>query len=57
MVFKDSPEKLLVFNQNLQLEISIGLMKKHPSGDPHQINNTEGWYQNVQFGGNLLDPR
>ena len=53
MSFKDSPEKLLVFNQNLQLEISTGLMKKHPSGDPYQINNTERWYHNVPFAGNI----
>lgn len=27
---------------------------KHPTGIAHQINNTEGWYQNVQFGGSVI---
>jgi len=33
---------------------STDLTKKHPSGNLHQISNTEWWYHNVQFGGNVL---
>ena len=25
--------------------------------NPHQINNSQGWYQNVLFGGNVPKPR
>jgi hypothetical protein len=31
-------------------------LKTH-SGIPHQINNSQGWYQNVPFGGGVLNPR
>jgi len=31
-----------------------GNMKKHHPGNLHQISNTEWWYHNVQFGGNVL---
>jgi len=36
-------------------EISTGLTQKCPSGNPHQISNTEGRGQNVQFGGSGLN--
>jgi hypothetical protein len=40
----------------MKSEISTSLMKKHPSGNTHQISNTEGWYQNAKFGGSGLNP-
>ena len=30
---------------------------KTTSGIPHLINNSQGWYQNVLFGGGTLKPR
>jgi len=48
---------VLVLNQNLQLLIFLGKTKKHPSGNPQQINNSKGWYRNVPFGGSVLKPR
>ena len=38
----------------MKQEIFTGITKKHPSGIIHQISNTEGWYQNVQFAGIVL---
>jgi len=37
-------------------EISTGLTKKYHSENPHQISYTQGWGQNVQFGGSGLNP-
>ena len=47
---------LHVLSREMKPEISTGLTKKYPSENPHQINNTEGWYQNAQFGGSGLNP-
>jgi hypothetical protein len=38
------------------MKISIGIHQKIASGTPHQINNSEGWYQNVLFGGGVPKP-
>jgi hypothetical protein len=45
---------LPVLNGKVKLEILTGTTEKHPSGNPHQISNTEGWYQNIQFTGSVL---
>lgn len=45
-----------VLNQNLQLKKRKDITIKHPSENMHQINNTEWWYQNDQFGGSILLP-
>ncbi len=49
-------KRLLVLNQKTQLKIFTGMRKKLPSGIPQQINNTKRWYQNVPFGGTVLNP-
>jgi len=49
-------KRLLVLNQKTQLKIFTGNRKKHPSGIPQQINNSKGGYQNVLFGGTVLNP-
>lgn len=43
-------------SRKMKSKISTALMKKHHPGNLHQISNTEGWYQNVLFGGNVLNP-
>jgi hypothetical protein len=48
-------KRLLVLNQKAQLKIFTGISKKHPSGIPQQINNSEGWYQKVPLGGNVYN--
>ena len=48
-------KRLLVLNQKTQLKIFTGIKEKHPFGIPQQINNSEGWYQNVPFGGNVCN--
>lgn len=48
-------KRLLVSNQKTQLKIFTGIRKKHPPGIPQQINNTKRWYQNVLFGGTVLN--
>ncbi len=48
---------LHVLSKNLQLKKCKDITKKHPSGNPCQINNTEGWYQNLQSAGSILKPR
>jgi len=52
-VMQKVQKRLLVLNQKTQLKIFTGIRKKHPSGIPQQINNSEGWYQNVSLGGNV----
>ncbi len=44
---------------NLKSNINIftGKPLKTTSGIPHQINNSQGWCQNVLFGGGVLKPR
>jgi hypothetical protein len=44
-------------NLNSNMKIFTGKPLKTTSGIPHQINNSQGWYQNVPFGGNVLKPR
>ena len=44
-------------NLKSNMKSSIGIHLKMTSGIPHQINNSEGWYQNVPFGGNVPKPR
>ena len=39
------------------MKISIGILLKLRSGITQQINNSEGWYQNVLFGGSIPKPR
>jgi hypothetical protein len=39
------------------MKIFTGEHLKTHSGIPHQINNSKGWYQNVLFGGSVLNPR
>ena len=48
---------LHVLSENLQLKKCKDRTKKHPSGNPCQINNTQGWYQNLQSAGSILKPR
>jgi len=42
------------FKLENEIENFTGLTKKYHSGNLHQISNTEWWYHNVQFGGNVL---
>jgi len=39
------------------MKTSIGIHLKITSGILHQINDSEGWYQNVLFSGNVPKPR
>ena len=48
-------KQLLVLNQKTQLKIFTGIRAKHLFGIPQQINNSEKWYQNVPFGGNVCN--
>ena len=34
-------------NLKSNMKISTRITKKHPAVIPHQINNSQGWYQNV----------
>ena len=66
---KYNPLKTLVYmacraffvRDDLNLESNIktctGKPLKTASGILHQINNSQGWYQNVLFGGGVLKPR
>lgn len=56
LVIHKVQKQLLVLNRNLQPEIFTGIKQKYHSRIPHQINNSKGWYQNVQSGGNILNP-
>ena len=38
-------------NLKSNMKISTGIQLKTTTGIPQQINNSEGWYQNVLFGG------
>ncbi len=44
-------------NLKSNMKSFTGKPLKTTSGIPHQINNSQGWYQNVLFGGNVLNPR
>jgi len=44
-------------NLKSNMKSFIGEHLKTTSGIPHQINNSQGWYQNVLFGGGVLNPR
>ena len=44
-------------NLKSSLKIVTGKSFKTTYGIPHQINNSKGWYQNVPFGGGVLNPR
>jgi len=44
-------------NLKSNIKSFIGKHLKTTSGIPHQINNSQGWYQNVPFGGGVLKPR
>jgi hypothetical protein len=44
-------------NLKSNIKSFIGEHLKTTSGIPHQINNSQGWYQNVPFGGGVLKPR
>jgi len=44
---------LHVLSWKVKPEISTGITEKHPSGNPPQISNSDGWYQNVQFTGSV----
>lgn len=43
-------------NLKSNMKTSIGIQLKIASGILHQINNSEGWYQNVLFGGKVPKP-
>ena len=47
---------LHVLSWKMKSKIPTSLTKKCHSGNPHQISYTEGWGQNVQFGGSGLNP-
>ena len=40
-------------NLKSNMKTSIGIRLKMASGIPHQINKSEGWYQNVLFSGSV----
>ncbi len=44
-------------NLKSNIKIFTGKHFKSHSGIPHQINNSQKWYHNVLFGGNVLNPR
>ena len=44
-------------NLKSSMKIFTGKHIKTTSGILHQINNSKGWYQNVLFGGDVLQPR
>jgi hypothetical protein len=44
-------------NLKSNMKIFTGEHLKTHSGIPHQINNSQGWYQNILFGGGVLKPR
>jgi len=44
-------------NLKSNMKIFTGEHLKTPSGIPHQIDNSQGWYQNVPFSGGVLNPR
>ena len=44
-------------NLKSNIKIFTGEHLKTTSGIPYQINNSKGWYQNVLFGGSVLNPR
>jgi len=44
-------------NLKSNMKNAIGIHQKITSGIPHQINNSEGWYQNVLFSGSVPKPR
>ena len=44
-------------NLKSNMKILTGKPLKTTSGIPHLINNPTGWYQNVPFGGGVLNPR
>ena len=43
-------------NLKSNMKSFIGEHLKSTSEIPHQINNSQGWYQNVLFGGGVLNP-
>ena len=44
-------------NLKSNMKTFIGIHQKITSGILHQINNSEGWYQNVLFSGSVPKPR
>ena len=44
-------------NLKSNMKIFTGKQLKTTSRISHQINNSKGWYQNVLFGGGVLNPR
>ena len=44
-------------NLKSNMKIFTGKPLKTTSGIPHQINNSQEWYQYVLFGGSVLNPR
>ena len=42
-----------VLNLKSNMKNSTEILQKSRSGISHKINNSEGWYQNVLFGGNI----
>ena len=59
LLHKACRSSLVCVDLNLKSNIKIctGITKKHPSAIPHQINNSQGWYQNVLFSGKVPKPR